>query len=253
MPAPTVSIITPTFDRHHFLPFATKFVLDQSVADFEWLVLDDSPTPSKFMQSLSDSRIIYEHTSKKLTTGGKRNHLVDKARAAIIAQFDDDDFYGPSYLATMLSAMDRNGSDIVKLFGFFLYNKLYSALGFWDLNIKVGPHWIWSAAPPGVVMLSEQNNQTLKDNHLGFGFSYVFRRKVWEATPFPDVNWNQDVVFMLNAVQRFHLTGLYDIDCNCLHILHGTNVSQCFPQYLIPNFLLPKLFPSVGEFLAVSK
>ena len=250
MAPPVVSIITPTFNRHHFLPFAAKFVLSQSISDFEWLVLDDSPEPSEFMQGLSDRRIIYEHTSTKLTSGGKRNHLIDKARAAIIAQFDDDDFYAPNYLATMLSAMDRDGSDIVKFFGFFLYNKLYKTLGFWDLNIKLGPHWIWAAAPPNMVMLTEQNNDALKDNHLGFGFSYVFRRKVWEQGQFPDMNWNQDSVFMLNAVQRFKLTGFYDSGCTCLHVLHGSNVSHCFQQYLIPNFLLPALFPQAAELIA---
>jgi glycosyltransferase involved in cell wall biosynthesis len=251
MAAPLVSIITPTFNRHHFLPFAARFVLDQSVSDLEWLVLDDSPTPSEFMQGLSDPRIIYEHTSQKLTTGGKRNHLIGKARAPIIAQFDDDDFYGPNYLATMLAAMDQNGSDIVKFFGFFLYHKLYKTLGFWDLNIKLGPHWIWSGAAPSMVMLTEQNNHVLKDNHLGFGFSYVFRRKVWEHGQFPDMNWNQDGAFMLNAVQRFKLTGLYDVGCTCLHVLHGSNVSRVFPQYLIPNFLLPSLFPQAEALLAV--
>ena len=109
MAAPIVSIITPTFNRHHFLPHAAKFVLHQSISDLEWLVLDDSPTPSEFMQGLSDPRIIYEHTSKKLTTGGKRNHLIGKARGAIVAQFDDDDFYGPNYLAAMLSAIATTG------------------------------------------------------------------------------------------------------------------------------------------------
>jgi glycosyltransferase involved in cell wall biosynthesis len=251
MAAPVVSIITPTFNRHHFLPFATKFVLDQSISDFEWLVLDDSPTPSEFMQGLSDPRIIYEHTGTKLTVGSKRNHLADKARGAIIAQFDDDDFYAPNYLATMLSAMDQNGSDMAKLVGFFLYNKLYKSFGFWDLNIKLGPHWLWSPAPPGMVMLTEQNTHSLKDNHLGYAFSYVFKRKVWEQVQFPDTSYNDDGIFMLNAVQRFKLTGLYDFECTCLHILHGSNFSRCFPQYLIPNFLLPSLFPQAEELLAV--
>ena len=251
MVAPFVSIITPTFNRHHFLPFATKSVLHQSISDFEWLVLDDSPTPSEFMQGLSDPRIIYEHTGTRLTIGGKRNRLADKARGSIIAQLDDDDFYAPNYLASMLSAMDQNGSDIAKFFGFFLYNKLYKTFGFWDLNIKLGPHWLWSPAPPSMVMLTEQNNHSLRDNHLGYAFSYVFRRKVWEQVSFPDTSHNDDGIFMLNAVRRFKLSGLYDSNCTCLHVLHGSNFSQCFPQYLIPNFLLPSLFPQAEELLAV--
>jgi glycosyltransferase involved in cell wall biosynthesis len=145
--APLVSIITPTFNRLHYLPILTKLVLDQSISDFEWLILDDSPASSEFMLGVSDPRVIYEHATEKQSTGSKRNHLIRKARADIIALFDDDDFYGPNYLSNMMSEMRKNGADIVKFFGFFLYSKLYNALGYWDLTAKIGPHWVWSAQP----------------------------------------------------------------------------------------------------------
>jgi hypothetical protein len=132
-----------------------------------------------------------------------------------------------------------------------LYHTLHKAFGFWDLNVKVGPHWIWSEASPGMMMLSDQNNQSFKDNHLGYGFSYVFKKKVWQKTPFPDMGWNSDTVFMLEASRRFRLQGIYDVRCDCLHVLHGTNISRCYPQYLIPNFLVSELFPKASELLAI--
>jgi glycosyltransferase involved in cell wall biosynthesis len=248
--APLVSIITPTFNRPHYLPILTRFVLDQSISDFEWLILDDSPAPSKFLQELSDPRIVYEHAHKKMTVGDKRNRLIQKSRADIIAQFDDDDFYGQNYLSTMIYAMHENSADIVKFFGFFLYSKLYNALGYWDLNAKVGPHWVWSAQPLGLIMLTEQNNQGSKNNHLGYGFSYVFKKKVWEHGQFPDMNWNEDGIFMLNAVQHFKLMGIHDVECTCLHVIHASNTSRCFPQYMMPGFLVHKLFPKAEDLLA---
>lgn len=251
MTAPLVSIVTPTLNRHQYLPILTKFVLNQSISDFEWLILDDSPTPSEFMLGLSDPRIIYEHAPEKRSTGSKRNHLIQKARAGIIAQFDDDDFYGPNYLSNMMSAMHEEGADIVKFFGFFLFSKLYNALGYWDLNAKVGPHWIWSAEPLGLIMMTEQNNQSFKHNHLGYGFSYVFKKKVWERGQFPDMYWNQDGVFMLNAVKHFKLTGIHDVECTCLHVIHGSNASRSFPQYTMPGFLAHKLFPDAEDLLAL--
>ena len=117
MSTPRVSLITPTFGRHKFLPLAAKFVSHQSVSDIEWLVLDDSPEPSEFMQRLADPRIVYEHTAIRCTTGDKRNRLIDRAKGNIIALFDDDDFYGPNYLARMLSALEENDADIAKLAG----------------------------------------------------------------------------------------------------------------------------------------
>lgn len=251
MGLPLVSLITPTFDRHKFLPHAAKFVLAQSVSDFEWLVLDDSTAPSEFMQSLSDPRVIYEHTSTKRTTGSKRNYLIQRAKGDVMALIDDDDYYGPNYLAAMLSAMEENEADIVKFFGFFLYHTLHKTFGFWDLNVKVGPHWDWSGTSQGMIMLSEQNNPSFKDNHLGYGFSYVFKKKVWQKVPFPDMDWNGDTMFMLEASRCFQLKGIYDVRCDCLHMLHGANVSRCFPQYLIPNFLVSELFPKASELLAV--
>jgi glycosyltransferase involved in cell wall biosynthesis len=40
---PLVSVITPTYNRPHILPTIYKCVVGQDMADFEWLVLDDSP------------------------------------------------------------------------------------------------------------------------------------------------------------------------------------------------------------------
>ena len=207
MTAPLVSIITPTFSRPELLPILCKCVLDQSVSDFEWLVLDDSPAPSAFMRGLSDRRIIYEHINEKRTIGAKRNHLVQNSRAGVIAQFDDDDFYGQDYLSTMLSAMRERNADIVKLFGFFLYSTRYKTFGYWDLTTKFGPHWLWSPAPPALVMMDEQNNGIFKETHLGFGFSYVFKKTVWEHGKFPDTDFNEDAAFVAAALRHFKLVG----------------------------------------------
>jgi glycosyltransferase involved in cell wall biosynthesis len=251
MTVPRVSIITPTFNRSHYLPLLTKCVLNQTVSDFEWLILDDSPQPSRFMQGLSDPRIFYEHTDKKTTIGSKRNRLIEKSRADIIAHFDDDDFYGEEYLAKMISAMNESRMDMVKLVGFFLYSKLYKTLGYWDLMTKLGPHWMWSAEPPSIVTLTDAHGPDFKDNHLGYGFSYLFRKTVWESGPFAEIDFNEDVTFTLKALPRFRLMGLHDDQCTCIHILHGGNISCCLPQYVIPDFLLQKLFPSATDFLAV--
>ena len=254
MTAPLVSIITPTFNRPACLRTLSKLVLNQSVADFEWLVLDDSPQPSSFMQGLSDRRIGYEHIGERQTVGAKRNHLIQKSRADIIAQFDDDDFYGRDYLATMLSKMKESGADFVKLFGFFLYHTGHKLFGYWDLSAKLGPHWRWSPAPPVLVMLDEKNNEIFKDNHLGYGFSFVFRKKVWQQGNYPALDWNEDSAFARAASQQFRLAGFQDDSCICLHILHPkttshhqTNTSICYPQFLLPHFLLRRLFPDAEE------
>jgi glycosyltransferase involved in cell wall biosynthesis len=250
--APLVSVITPTYQRHSLLPLIWKCVSSQEVADIEWLVLDDSPSPSPFMQGLADPRVRYEHRPQKLSIGTKRNLLVERARGAIVAQFDDDDYYAGNYLSCMVNAMRERNADFVKLFGFFLYSKFHSLLGYWDTTVTAGPHFQWTNGPIRTGFLDEGTKAKLKGVHLGFGFSYVFKKRVWEASPFPDRDWDEDGAFARKALERFNLVGLDDRERTCLHILHVTNTSQCFPQYAMPAFLTDTLFPHAREHLAAS-
>ena len=75
------------------------------------------------------------------------------------------------------------------------------------------------------------------NNHLGFGFSYVFRKKVWEAIPFSDdsVHWNEDTPFAVAADKVFRLLHFKDRRGLCLHVLHEGNISRSFPQYRLPS------------------
>ncbi len=57
-----------------------------------------------------------------------------------------------------------------------------------------------------------------------------------------------DGPFIGKAIEHFKLAGIHDVHGTCLHLLHAANTSKCFPQYVIPTFLLPRLFPQAGEF-----
>jgi hypothetical protein len=100
------------------------------VADFEWLVLDDSPSPSDYMRKVADKRVRYEHRAECMTIGAKRNHLIEQARAPIIAHFDDDDHYSKGYLRRMMSALGEQKADFAKLFGFFLFSKVHNLFAY---------------------------------------------------------------------------------------------------------------------------
>src|SRR5437868_1996575 len=123
MAAPAVSIITPTFNRHALLRAQYDIVRAQSCQDFEWLILDDGPEPAAFFQQLSDPRIRYTHLpGAPMLVSAKRNWLCERSRAPVIAQFDDDDYYAPAYLATMLARLQESGADITKLSAWFVYS-----------------------------------------------------------------------------------------------------------------------------------
>ena len=119
--APAVSIITPTFNRHALLKAQAAIVAAQTLGDFEWLILDDGPEPCSFFATLSDPRIRYTHlAAAPMLVSAKRNWLCERAGAPVIAQFDDDDYYAPHYLATMLARLSERGADITKLSAWFV-------------------------------------------------------------------------------------------------------------------------------------
>src|SRR5688572_16721881 len=109
--APVVSIITPSFGRHALLEAQHRIVAAQTVSDFEWLILDDSAEPSAYFTRLDDPRVRYTHDPQRMIVAAKRNWLCERSVAPVIAQFDDDDYYAPHYLATMLARLDQAKAD----------------------------------------------------------------------------------------------------------------------------------------------
>ena len=233
---PRVSIITPTMKRQNLLPALWECVRTQSFQDIEWLIHDGSPQPAP---AINDSRVRYMHVPQPMTIGAKRNDLCRAAHGEIIVHFDDDDFYAPHYIQNMLSFMTDQNADFVKLFGFFLYHRAHNVLAYWDLESDFPLHFL--LAP------NEQPRPVPNNGHmsgkLGYGFSYVFRLAVWEATQFPDRNHGEDQPFAEAAVANFQSAGKQDTDRTCLHIIHTNNTAITFPQQILPPQILPQLFP----------
>jgi glycosyltransferase involved in cell wall biosynthesis len=242
---PAISIATPTYRREALLRLQYRTVARQVGVDLEWLVLDDSPEPSAYFLDLDDPRVHYHHhAGPKLSIGAKRNWLAERARAPIIAQFDDDDFYSPDYLARMAARLAA-GADFVKLSAWFVYSAPHQQLGYWDTAATRGLHFRFARKAITTVMLTEQQSRDFETHYAGFGFSYVYRKAVWEATPFEDVDFNEDMAFANASVANgFRFEHFGDTDGLCLHILRRDNTAICYPQYVLPSFFFTKLFPA---------
>ncbi|KAH8097612.1 hypothetical protein JL720_507 [Aureococcus anophagefferens] len=84
----------------HALLYA-NFARQERVPRRELVVFDTGAAPSPFFAALDDGRVRYVHsTNTKLGLGAKRNRCVELAAGAVVACFDDDNVYGPDYLAT---------------------------------------------------------------------------------------------------------------------------------------------------------
>lgn len=107
---PLVSILTPTYERHAFLPFLARMIARQSypLRDIEWVVVDDS---ERSIQTWLDRcthlraalrRISYVHLPAKEPIGCKRNLTKTLAHGEYLIHMDDDDYYAPNYVETVV-------------------------------------------------------------------------------------------------------------------------------------------------------
>jgi glycosyltransferase involved in cell wall biosynthesis len=248
---PLVSIITPTFDREPFLARTLRWVQGQTFTNIEWLVLDDSPSPSQLLTAHTDSRIRYLHVAERLTVGEKRNRLIAMARGEYIAHFDDDDYYAPSYLEHMLARLAEQGADFANLISWYLYDLRHDFFGYWALRTTVGLHYCCYADRLMLMRFTPENNAALATNYLGYGFTYVYRRSLGLAARFADVSWCEEASFIRTARERFKLAHIEDRSGLVLHLLHPQSSSSCFPQFHLPSFLVAALFPPSDDLIAV--
>lgn len=89
----TVSIVSPTYKRHRFIPFLIEQFQKQDYEknNMELVILDDSPNRYPF--KIEDKRVRYVYKENKETIASKRNELNNLAKNEIIVCMDDDDIY----------------------------------------------------------------------------------------------------------------------------------------------------------------
>ena len=245
MAQPAVSVITPTYRREALLRQQYLSLQKQTLTDFEWLILDDGPQSSSYFAGLTDPRVRYRHhAGRRLSIGAKRNWLAERAAGAVIAHFDDDDYYAPDYLRTMLERLTRHGADMAKFSAWYVYSKRHAQLAWWDTTITGGLAFKLSAAPIEPLIVSAQDAKRFENHYAGFGFNYVYRKLVWRDIRFPDLDFAEDYGFAGAAIAAgCRYAHFPDTDGLCLQIMQPEGISIAWPQWLLPDFLLPKLFP----------
>jgi glycosyltransferase involved in cell wall biosynthesis len=115
--APLVSIILPVYNRMHLIGRAIDSVQDQTVTDWELIVVDDGSTDGLERMVLpmvmQDRRMRYmKHANRKLAAS--RNIGIHAALGTYLTFVDADDAYKPDHLKLRLGFMRANpGIDII--------------------------------------------------------------------------------------------------------------------------------------------
>jgi len=110
--SPRVSVIMPTYNRPDYLQDAINSILNQSMSDFELIIVNDGSSDERALEVLTkldvlDSRIKIVHQDNH-GPAAARNTGCRHASAPIIALMDDDDVSHPDRLRLQSDIMDKN-------------------------------------------------------------------------------------------------------------------------------------------------
>jgi len=101
---PFVSVITPTYNRRRFIPHLIQCFKSQTYPKehMEWIILDDGSDPVKDL-FIGMPNVRYIYNDEKQNIGAKRNQLNREAKGDIIVAMDDDDYYPPERVYSVVT------------------------------------------------------------------------------------------------------------------------------------------------------
>lgn len=113
--SPLFSILMPTRNRAHLLPYAVQSVLEQGFNDYEVIVSDNhsDDETEKIIRPLTSDKVRYFRTDGVLSMPDNFEFALSKARGQWIMCLADDDAYCPSLLTHVADVLQRTKTNIL--------------------------------------------------------------------------------------------------------------------------------------------
>lgn len=199
-PAPLVSCIMPTYNRRRFIPLALARFHEQSHPNRELIVVDDG-TDAIVDMVAGIPGVRYLRLPRRMTIGAKRNVACAEARGAIVAHWDDDDWYSHDRLERQIAPILRGEADVTGLENRFV------------LQMPVGRFWTTNPALHRSMFVGNVHGGTL-----------VFRRSIWTGgVRYPELDLAEDAAFLREAVARGRKLVRIDNDGTFVYVRHRSN------------------------------
>jgi glycosyltransferase involved in cell wall biosynthesis len=173
--APPVSVVLTTRNRPRFLAVALRCYAQQTHPHRELIVVDDGdefPVDDDTVASVG-GRLIRVEPGTPL--GTKLNRGLAVASAPFCQKMDDDDWYAPRFLETIVSSMAMAQRKVCRPTLAFLMPFLFFDVARWEVRRSI------SANVPGATL--------------------HFAREDWEACPFRPVRYDEDIWFLLDQIR----------------------------------------------------
>jgi glycosyltransferase involved in cell wall biosynthesis len=106
---PKFSVVIPAYNSSGLIGGAIRSVLQQTIDDFELIVVDDGSTDNtpQVVEAVTDPRLRLVRQDNT-GTAGARNRGVRESNGEYISFLDNDDLWMPTYLEVMGAALDAN-------------------------------------------------------------------------------------------------------------------------------------------------
>ncbi|TXK23335.1 glycosyltransferase [Pontibacter qinzhouensis] len=107
---PALTVLMPVYNAEKFLAEAIDSILQQTFADFEFIIIDDGSEDSTaaIVASYSDTRIRFVQNERNLGISATLNKGIILAAAPLIARMDADDISCPERLQKQFEYMQAN-------------------------------------------------------------------------------------------------------------------------------------------------
>jgi hypothetical protein len=204
---PTVSIITPTYNRRHFFRLAVNNFMSirYPKEKLEWIIVDDGTDKIKDLiektpELKNDPRIKYFELDEKKTVGFKRNYCIEKPTGEYIVCMDDDDYYPINSTKLRILELLKSGKDCVTC----------TSIGCFDINRYVS----MVNVPPHRLPFSHRISEA----------SLAFKKSFWEEQKFSDVSTHSEAKEFLEG--RENKTIEISWEGVLVALLHNRNTSD---------------------------
>lgn len=109
--SPKVTVLMGTYNRPDYLAEAIQSVINQTMADWELLVMNDGGVDvGDIVAAFHDRRIRYFHDPVNRKLPYRLNVGLREAKGKYIAYLGDDDLYYPNHLSVLSSALDEDST-----------------------------------------------------------------------------------------------------------------------------------------------
>ncbi|WBU62079.1 glycosyltransferase family protein [Paracoccus albus] len=201
--APFVSMITPTKQPADYVRIVENAISQthphlELVIGFGYLYSEQDVAASleelarAIRKTGKNLRFKHIHFREKVSLGYKMNSLIQAASGEFVAKMDDDDFYGPNYIADMLLPTRWGGYDLIGKRGTFWH------------DVATGRYYL------------KHPMQCHRRSEFVYGATFLGRRTMFLNAPFQERSTGEDTFQLLQLASKGYSIYAADPFCFCV-------------------------------------